>query len=152
MTVVSIMFIVTGLVLLSGAAKFVARDDEDKAPPDWFAKIESMAPIQAMKLGFGWLMVSPKQWVLVLTAVAVVFTAYLPPLLSALNFFIFTLLVQTVFFVIIGISSILMPNRSQKILDSLFGWLKKHLMALAIGIFGIFGLFFLVKSKTAVSH
>ena len=150
MTVVSILFIVTGIILLSGAAKFMANDDDDKAPPDWFAKIEIMSPAQALKLGFGWLMVSPKQWVLVLTAVAVIFTAYLPPLISALNFFVFTLLVQTVFFVIIGIS-VLMPNRSQKILDSLFAWLKKHLMALAIGIFGFFGIFFLLKGLVSLA-
>ena len=34
MTVVSILFVVTGLILLSGAAKFAVRDDDDKAPPD----------------------------------------------------------------------------------------------------------------------
>jgi hypothetical protein len=130
--------------LLAGASKFIFQDDDDKAPPDWFEKIETMSPTPALKLGFGWLMVSPKQWVLVLTAVAVVFTAYLPPLVSAVNFFVFSLLVQTVFFVIIGLHT-LMPNRSERILDALFVWLKKHLRAVAIGIFGFFGIFFLIK-------
>ena len=149
MTVVSILFVVTGLILLSGAAKFAVRDDDDKAPPDWLERIESMSPTQALKLGFGWLMISPKQWVLVLTAVAVIFSAYLPLLTSAVNFFIFTILVQTVYFVIIAIS-LLIPRRSQKILDSLFALLKKHLMALAVGIFGFFGLFFLIKGLTGL--
>jgi hypothetical protein len=144
MTVVSILFVVVGIILLVGASKFIFQDDDDKAPPDWFEKIETMSPAQALKLGFGWLMVSPKQWVLVLTAVAVIFTAYLPPLVSAVNFFVFTLLVQTVFFVIIGLHA-LMPSRSENILDALFVWLKKHLRAVAIGIFGFFGIFFLVK-------
>jgi hypothetical protein len=144
MTVISILFVVTGLILLSGAAKFMANDDDDKAPPDWFTKIETMSPSQSLKLGFGWLMVSPKQWVLVLTAVAVIFSAYLPPAASIINFLIFTLLVQTIFFVIIAVHS-LMPKRSQKMLDTLFVWLKKHLRAVAIGIFGFFGIFFLVK-------
>ena len=143
-TVVSILFVVTGIILLVGGSKFVFQDDDDKAPPDWFSKIEMMSPVQAIKLGFGWLMVSPKQWVLVLTAVAVIFSAYLPPAASAANFFIFTLLVQTVFFIIIGIQ-VLMPRRAEAILDKVFAWLKKHLRALAIGIFVGFGLFFLVK-------
>ena len=143
-TVVSILFVVTGIILLVGALKFIFRDDDDKAPPDWLAKIEMMSPAQATKLGFGWLMVSPKQWVLVLTAVAVIFAAYLPPAASILNFFIFTMLVQTIFFIIIGIQ-VLMPKRSEKILDAVFAWLKKHLITLVIGIFGLFGLFFLVK-------
>lgn len=144
MTVVSLLFVVTGIILLVGASKFVFQDDDDKAPPAWFNKIEMMSPAQGLKLGFGWLMVSPKQWVLVLTAVAVIFSFYLPVGVAILNFFIFTLLVQTVFFVIIGIQ-VLMPGRSEAILDTLFAWLKKHLRALAIGIFAIFGLFFLVK-------
>ena len=143
-TVVSILFVVTGIILLVGGSKFVFQDDDDRAPPDWFSKIELMSPTQAIKLGFGWLMVSPKQWVLVLTAVAVIFAAYLPPAASVVNFFIFTILVQTVFFIIIGIQ-VLMPNRSQTILDRLFAWLKKHLRVLAIIIFVGFGLFFLVR-------
>jgi hypothetical protein len=151
MTVVSIMFVVTGIILLVGASKFIFRDDDDKAPPDWFAKIETMSPAQAIKLGFGWLMVSPKQWVLVLTAVAVIFTAYLPSAVSIVNFFIFTLLVQTIFFVIIALQ-VVMPNRSQKMLDTLFIWLKKHLITIAIAIFGIFGLFFLVKGLTGLAN
>ena len=144
LTVVSLLFIVTGLILLVGVSKFIFQDDDDKAPPGWLEKIEMMSPAQGLKLGFGWLMVSPKQWVLVLTAVAVIFSAYLPPAASIINFLIFTVLVQTVFFVIIAIHS-LMPKRSQKILDALFDWLKRHLRAVAIGIFGFFGLFFLVK-------
>jgi hypothetical protein len=144
MTVVSIMFVVVGIILLAGASKFIFQDDDDKAPPDWLTKIEMMSPAQALKLGFGWLMVSPKQWVLVLTAVAVIFSAYLPPAVSVVNFLLFTILVQTVFLVIIGLN-VLMPSRSEKILDALFVWLKKHLRAVAIGIFGFFGLFFLVK-------
>ena len=143
-TVVSILFVVTGIVLLAGGSKFVFQDDDDKAPPDWFSKIEQMSPAQGLKLGFGWLMVSPKQWVLVLTAVAVIFAAYLPIAASIVNYFIFTLLVQTVFFVIIGID-LLLPQRSQAILDSLFAWLKRHLQVLATVIFVFFGLFFLIK-------
>jgi hypothetical protein len=149
MTVVSILFVVVGIILLVGASKFIFQDDDDKAPPDWLTKIEMMSPAQALKLGFGWLMVSPKQWVLVLTAVAVIFTAYLPALVSAVNFLIFTILVQTVFFVIIGLH-VLMPNRSERILDALFVWLKRHLRAVAIAIFGFFGIFFLIKGFTGL--
>ena len=143
-SVVSILFVVTGIILLVGGSKFIFEDDDDKAPPDWFSKIELMSPSQGLKLGFGWLLVSPKQWVLVLTTVAVIFAAYLSAVASIMNFFIFTLLVQTVFFVIISIE-VLLPKRSQAILEGLFAWLKKHLRALAIGIFIGFGLFFIAK-------
>lgn len=144
LTVVSILFVVTGIILLTGAAKIFFQEDDDKAPPEWLAKAKTMSPADALKLGFGWLMVSPKQWVMVLTAVAVIFSAYLTPLASLVNFFIFTLLVQTVFFLVIGVD-VLMPKRSEKILDGLFLWIRTHLRAVAITIFGLFGIFFVLK-------
>jgi hypothetical protein len=52
--------------------------------------------------------------------------------------------VQTIFFVIIAIQ-LLLPKRSEQLLDALFAWLKKHLHKLAIAIFAGFGLFFIVK-------
>jgi hypothetical protein len=51
-------------------------------------------------------MVSPKQWVFVLTAVAVIFTANLSAFASLVNFFIFTALIQIVDFIITGNSMI----------------------------------------------
>jgi hypothetical protein len=77
-TVVAVLFIVVGIVMLVGASKFLFQEeDDDKPPPKWLEQIESLAPRQAFSTGFGWLMVSPKQWAFVLTAVAVIFTANL---------------------------------------------------------------------------
>ena len=89
-------------------------------------------------------MVSPKQWAFVLTAVAVISTANLSAAGSLVNWFIFSVLIQLVYFVLIALD-LLMPERSAAILDSLFGWLKRKLRAVAIGVFTLFGLFFLIK-------
>ena len=40
---------------------------------------------------------------------------------------------------------VLMPERSAALLDGLFNWLKKNMKPLAIGLFTILGLFFLIK-------
>jgi threonine/homoserine/homoserine lactone efflux protein len=95
-------------------------------------------------------MVSPKQWVFVLTAVAVIFTANLSPFASLVNFFIFTALIQIVYFIIIGIH-LALPKRSEKILNTVFLWLKKNLRMVAIIIFAGFGLFFVVKGVIGLS-
>ncbi len=144
-TVVSVLFLVAGIIMLAGAAKFIFQDDEeDKPPPDWLGKLGSFTPRQAFSAGFGWLMVSPKQWIFVLTAVAVIFSAYLSVVASLLNYFVFVTLVQIAYFVLIGVH-VLMPERSAALLDGLFNWLKKNMKPLAIGLFTILGLFFLVK-------
>ncbi|HUV26729.1 MAG TPA: GAP family protein [Anaerolineales bacterium] len=93
---------------------------------------------------FAWIMVSPKQWVFVLTAVAVIFTANLNPIQSLVNYFIFSVLIQVFYLLIIGIH-LLMPRRSGAILDTFFNWIMHNFRPVVIVIFTGFGLFFLFK-------
>jgi|GEM_PF-3684826 len=150
-TVVAVLFVIMGLIMLVGASKFIFQEeDDDSPPPKWLEELESLAPRQAYSVGFGWLMVSPKQWAFVLTAVAVVFTANLSVAGSLLNFFVFSVLIQSVYFVLIAIY-LVMPNRAGAILDSLFKWLKTNLRVVAIIIFAGFGLFFLIKGLMSLA-
>ena len=131
--------------MLTIAVKFIFQeDDDDKAPPAWLEKIEYLRPRAAFSTGFGWIMVSPKQWAFVLTAVAVIFTANLSPLQSLVNYFIFSVLIQLFYLLIIGIH-LLMPRRSGAILDAFFNWIKNNFRPVVIVIFTGFGLFFLFK-------
>ena len=143
--IVSVLFILVGIIMLTGAAKFVFKEeDDDKAPPTWLEKIEYLSPRNAFSTGFGWILVSPKQWAFVLTAVAVIFTANLEPIASLVNFLIFSVLIQVFYFFIIGLH-LLIPERSGAILDSLFIWIKNNFRPAVIVIFTGFGLFFLFK-------
>lgn len=144
-TVVSVLFILVSIIMLTGAAKFFFQEeDDDKPPPAWLEKIEYLSPRTAFTTGFGWIMVSPKQWAFVMTAVAVIFTANLNPIASLINFFIFSVLIQLVYFIIIGIH-LLIPKRSAAILDGIFKWTSNNFRTVAIALFLGFGLFFLFK-------
>jgi threonine/homoserine/homoserine lactone efflux protein len=144
-TLVSILFVLVGIIMLTGAAKFIFQDeDDDKPPPTWLEKIEQLSPREAFSTGFGWIMVSPKQWAFVLTAVAVIFTANLNPLASLVNYFIFSVLIQLTYFLIIGIF-LLIPRRSEALLDGLINWIKNNFRPVVIVIFAGFGVFFLIK-------
>ena len=78
------------------------------------------------------------------TAVAVIFTAKLNPIQSLVNYFIFSVLIQLFYLLIIGIH-LLMPGRSGAILDALFKWIKDNFRPVVIIMFTGFGLFFLFK-------
>jgi threonine/homoserine/homoserine lactone efflux protein len=143
--IVSALFILVGIIMLTGATKFIFKEeDDDKAPPAWLEKIEYLSPRGAFSTGFGWILVSPKQWAFVLTAVAVIFTANLDPIESLVNFFVFSVLIQVVYLIIIGLH-LLMPDCSRAILDSLFDWIKNNFRPVVIVIFTGFGLFFIYK-------
>ena len=144
-TVVAVLFVVVGVIMLVGASKFIFQEEDDNSPPPkWLEELENLAPRQAYSVGFGWLMVSPKQWAFVMTAVAVIFTADLSVAASLLNFFLFSVLIKAEYFVLITIY-LVAPERSGAILDSLFRWLKTHLRAVVIILFTGFGLFLLIK-------
>lgn len=143
--ILSVLFLVVGILMLVGGLKqWLQGEDEDKPPPKWLDEIESFTPGKAFKLGLGWLFVSPKQWIFTLTAVAVIFAANLSLAASLINYLLFILIVLSLFLVLIAIY-VVFPKRSAALLDGLFGWLKKNARAVLIAMFLLFGLFFFVK-------
>ena len=148
---VGALFFVGGVILLAGAVKIAtAPVGGGGSLASALEKLEHLGPSGAFKIGFGWIFASPKQWVFVLTAVAVIFTADLRPIGSLANYLVFALLVQLAYLVIIGAYAIA-RDRVSPALDAAFGWLKGHLRATAIGLFAGFGLIFLVKGLSALA-
>jgi hypothetical protein len=148
---VGALFLVGGIILLAGAFKIAAAPAEGGGSlASLLDRLERVEPTGAYKIGFGWLFASPKQWVFVLTAVAVIFSADLRAVGSLANFFVFTLLVQAAYLVIIG-GFALARDRVGQILDAVFGWLRAHLRPTAIGLFAGFGIIFLVKGLSSLS-
>jgi hypothetical protein len=148
---VGALFLVGGLILLAGAFKIAAAPASGGGSlASLLGRLEHIKPAGAYKIGFGWIFASPKQWVFVLTAVAVIFAADLRAVGSLANYVVFTVLVQAAYFVIIG-GFALAPERVGRILDAVFGWLRSHLRPTAIGIFAMFGIVFVVKGLSSLS-
>lgn len=148
---VGTLFVVGGVILLAGAFKFAtAPASGGGSLASALEKLETLGPSGAFKIGFGWIFASPKQWVFVLTAVAVIFTAQLAVIGSLANYLLFSVLVQLAYFVIIG-AYVLARDRVSTALDTVFGWIKTHLRASAIGLFAFFGVVFLIKGLSELA-
>ena len=148
---VGALFLVGGIILLAGAFKIASAPKSGGGSlASLLERLEHIGPAGAYKIGFGWLFASPKQWVFVLTAVAVIFAADLRAVGSLTNYLIFTLLVQAAYFVIIG-GFALAEERVGRGLDAVFGWIRAHLRPTAIGLFAGFGIIFLVKGLSSLS-
>jgi cadmium resistance protein CadD (predicted permease) len=147
----AMLLVVMGILLLAAAAKIISHsEDEDKAPPNWLAEIDSFTPGKAYKLGLAWLFVSPKQWIFTLTAVGFIFAANLEPIASLANYLPFILITLSLFLLLILIYAI-MGERSQDFMDKLFKWLKKNAQTILLIVLIAFGLYFLLKGVTALA-
>ena len=147
--VIGVLYLVGGVILLAGAFKIATAEGAGGTLASLFDRLEHIDPSGAYQIGFGWIFASPKQWVFVLTAVAVIFAADLRPLGSLANFLVFSVLVQLAYFLIIGAYAIA-PDRVGGALDAVFGWIRANLKATAIGLFATFGVVFLIKGLTTV--
>jgi hypothetical protein len=115
-----------------------------------FAKLEAATPRLAATIGFGWIFASPKQWVFVLTAVSIIYSAYLRPIAAVGNYLVFTLLVQLVYLVIVALVA-LVPGRIDGFLDAVFAWMRDRLRTIAVGLFVVLGLAFVAKAITILN-
>jgi hypothetical protein len=148
---VAALFVVSGLVLLAGAFKIAtAPTSGGGSLAALLDRLEHIEPNAAYKIGFGWLFASPKQWVFVLTAVAVIFAAELRATGSLANFAVFTFLVQAAYLVIIAGYAVA-PERVGRMLDAVFDSIRAHLRPTAIGIFAVFGIVFLAKGLSSLA-
>ena len=144
------LFVIGGLVLLVGAFKIATAPAAGGGSlASLLDRLEHIDPSGAFKIGFGWLFASPKQWVFVLTAVAIVVEADLRTIGSLANFALFTILVQAVYFVVIA-GYAAARQRVEPALDNVFGWIKANLRTAAIGLFSTFGVIFLIKGLTSL--
>ena len=147
---VGTLFVIGGVILLVGAVKIATTPKSGGGSlSSLLERLENVEPAGAYKFGFGWLFASPKQWVFVLTAVAVIFAADLRPVISLANFLVFTLIVQLAYLLIIG-AYVLAQERVGRFLDVVFKWLKGHLRGTAIAVFAGLGIIFLIKGLAAL--
>jgi hypothetical protein len=141
--VISTLLLVLGLLLLIAAYKKWRReDDPDDPPPRWLTLLDGISPLKAFGLGVLLPLIGAKLWVFTLSTLAVITAAPLEPPAGAIAYLLFVVLAQSLLLLLIVIR-ILMPARSQSMLDGLSAWLTKNNRAVVIIVSLIFGLFFL---------
>ena len=128
-----------------------AKASDSETPfEEALAKLERATPRAAGAVGFGWIFASPKQWVFTLTAVSIIYAAYLAPMTAILNYLVFALLVQLVYLVIVAFYA-LAPERIDGLLSGVFGWIRNNLRVAAISLFLGFGIVFVLKAVSILS-
>jgi len=148
--VVSTLLLVLGILLLNTAYKKIKKEeDPDGDPPKWMKMIESATTLKSFILGMQLLLISPKMWVFMLSAIGTINAAELGKPTSILAFIIFMLLAQTTLILAISVR-ILMPKRSKALLGTASAWLAQNNRIIIIVISLIFGVFFIYQGVTGL--
>jgi hypothetical protein len=141
--VVATLLLVLGLYLLITAYKlWRGEDDPDAPPPRWLTLMDSLTPLKALVIGVGLPLVSVKLWVFTLGALGTIAEAEVGQPGSMLAYLLFIVLAQALLLIPI-LMRILMPARSQSMLDDLANWLAKNNRLIVVVVSLVFGLYFL---------
>ena len=141
--VISTLLLVLGLFLLITAYKqWRGEDDPDGPPPKWLTMLDSVTPLKAFGIGVALPLIGAKLWVFTLSALAAIVAAPLEQPAGAIAYLLFIVLAQSLLLIPIMIR-ILMPERSQSVLDGFSAWLTKNNRSIVMVVSLVFGLFFL---------
>jgi cytochrome c biogenesis protein CcdA len=138
LTVLGIVFLITAY------KKWLREEDPDAPPPKWLAKMDELTPLKAFGIGFAFLLIAVKFWVLTLSAIAIIDEARLGPSAGAIAFLVFILLAQLPLLLLILVKLIL-PKQATRFLETFSDWLNRHNRVILIAVSLIFGLYFLAK-------
>lgn len=149
--VAGVLYVIGGVLLLTGAYRFAVADAPGGGQlAGVMRKLESVQPRAAMRIGGGWLLASPKQWVFVNTAVAVIYAAQVAPAVAIGSFLIFTILSQLAYAIVI-VGFVLAHDRVSPLLDAAFAWLRDHLQRVVVALFSLLGVLLVISGVTTLA-
>ena len=143
--ITSTLLLVVGIVMLITALmKWRKEEDPDAPPPKWMAILGGLSALQAFGVGALLMALDVKQWVLTLSAIAVIEQAQLSHTGNVLTYLLFVVAAQSLVLAPILVSAVA-PVQAAKLLDAIQGWLERNNRAIIIAASSIFGVWFLWK-------
>ena len=144
--VASTLLLVIGVIFLVSAAKKLAtQPDEDAPPPRWMAMVGSIAPGRAFLFGAGIVALSAKLWAFTLGAIGAIVDADLDRPAAIAAYLVFVVGAVSIHLAAIGIT-VLAPARAGALLDRAAALLERYSRAIMITLGLVFGTWFLVKA------
>jgi len=132
------------LMLISAVRKWRKEDDPDAPPPKWMAALGGLSALKAFGMGALLMALAIKQWVFMLSAIAVIEQGELSLAGNVVTYLVFVLAAQSLVLAPILVSAVA-PTQAARMLDAIHGWLERNNRAIVIAASLIFGVWFLWK-------
>ena len=138
--IVGMLLLILGLLMLIFALrKALSAHGADDMAASWLAKFESVKPIQAALIGFVFLALDPKDWLIDISAIDLILNADLNTLESWSAYFFYLFLAQSII-LIPAILQLVIPDRMQRSMWAINHWIERHEHKIEIITAIIFGL------------
>jgi hypothetical protein len=136
--ITSTLLLVGLVMLISAVTKWRKEADPDAPPPKWMAVLGGLSALKAFGTGALLMALSIKQWVLTLSAIAVIEQAPLSHTGNVLAYLFFVLAAQSLVLAPILVSAVA-PTQAARMLDAMQGWLERNSRVIVITVLLIFG-------------
>jgi Sap, sulfolipid-1-addressing protein len=144
----ALLLVVAVVLLVSAARKVANQPDEDAPPPRWMSMVDGVSPGRAFLMGAGLVGFSPKLWAFTLGAIGAIGDAQPSPVEGWLVFLVWVALAQALH-LLAWLSAVIAPARAAPILTGAAVVLERYSRPLVIGISVVFGIWFLLKALAA---
>jgi hypothetical protein len=149
--VLSTLLLVIGILMLITAVRKLLRDeDPDAPPPRWMTLFATASPARTLGLGALLMIISAKQWVFTLGAISTIRDGGLARSEGIQAYLLYVLGANAVVLLPV-LFRIVMPSRSDALLDAVGQWLERNSSVIAVVVSAIFGTYFLIKGITGLT-
>jgi threonine/homoserine/homoserine lactone efflux protein len=144
----ALLLVVGVLLLVSAARKIASQPDEDAPPPSWMAMVHGITPGRALLMGAGLVALSPKLWAFTLGAIGAIQDAELGPTAGWAVFIVWVVAAEALHLLAL-LAAVVAPARADVMLARAGGALERHSREVMIGVGLVFGVWFLLKALAA---
>jgi threonine/homoserine/homoserine lactone efflux protein len=143
------LLLVVGVLLLVSAARKVAdQPDEDAPPPRWMTMVDGIGAGRAFLMGTGLVALSPKLWAFTLGAIGAIQDAELAPAAGWTAFIVWVVAAEALHLLAL-LAAVVSPARAEVLLARASDALTRHSRAVMIAVSLVFGVWFLLKAMSA---
>jgi hypothetical protein len=141
----ALLLVVAMVLLVSAARKLANQPDEDAPPPRWMTMLADASPRAAFAIGAGLVAFSPKLWAFTLGAIGAIGEADLSPATGWLVFLVWLAAAVSVHLTAV-LAAVVAPRRAEAAFIRAADVLEANGRPLMVGIGVVFGLWFLLKA------
>jgi hypothetical protein len=144
----TLLLVVSVLLLVSAARKVASQPDEDAPPPRWMTMVDGITSGRALLMGAGLVALSPKLWAFTLGAIGAIRDAELDPAAGWAVFIVWVVAAEALHLLALLVA-VVAPARADVLLARAGGALERHSREVMIGVSLVFGVWFLLKALAA---